>query len=178
MRTAATGSTPRIRQARRFEDLGIALFEQPLNGLNLSGFRRLVAATSTPIGIDEIAALGARPARVRARRRDGVAVAKVQRNGGLWYSRQLCESAEAAGLELSLSGLTETDLGLAAGLHLAAAFDINPLQLNGPQFIETHFLRERVWRGGGRVGCPRARASASRSTRRYVRAHAVAVAMP
>ena len=55
---------------------------------------------------------------------------------------------------MSLSGLTETDLGLAAGLHLAAAFGIGPLQLNGPQYIETPFLSERVWKGGGLVELP------------------------
>ena len=143
-----------IRQARRFEALDVALFEQPLDGLNLSGFRRLVASTTTPIGLDE--SLRSLPDLIEFVRADAltVAVAKVQRNGGFWHSRQLCEIAEAAGLGLSLSGLTETDLGLAAGVHLAAAFDISPLQLNGPQFIETTFLRERLWKGGGRVTLP------------------------
>src|SRR5262249_11136683 len=48
-----------IRQARRFEDLEVTLFEQPLDGLNLSGYRRLVASTATRIGIDEtLRALG------------------------------------------------------------------------------------------------------------------------
>ena len=166
------------RQARRFEDLGIALFEQPLNGLNLSGFRRLVAATTTPIGIDET--LRSLPDLVEYIRGDAltVAVAKVQRNGGFWYSRQLCEMAEAAGLGLSLSGLTETDLGLAAGLHLAVAFDINPLQLNGPQFIETTFLRERLWKGGGRVTVPDGPGLGVEVDEAYVRRHAVAVFMP
>ena len=42
----------------------------------------------------------------------------------------------------------------AVDLHLAAAFDINPLQLNGPQYIETDFLQQRVWTGGGRVQLP------------------------
>jgi muconate cycloisomerase len=143
-----------IRQARRFEELGIALFEQPLDGFNLSGFARLRAASPVPIGIDE--SLRSVPDLLEYVRADaiGVAVAKVQRNSGLHRSRQLCETALAAGLELSLSGLTETDLGLAAGLHLAAAFDINPLQLNGPQYIETDYLRERVWKGGGKVELP------------------------
>jgi muconate cycloisomerase len=167
-----------IRQARRFEDLGIALFEQPLDGINVSGFRRLVAATSTPIGIDET--LRSLPDLLEYVRNDAltVAVAKVQRNGGLWYSRQLCEIVEAAGLGLSLSGLTETDLGLAAGLHLAAAFDISPLQLNGPQFIETTFLRQRLWTGGGRVALPEGPGLGVEVDEAYVRAHAVAVAMP
>ena len=143
-----------VRQARRFADLGIALFEQPLDGFNLAGYRRLREASPVPIGIDE--SLRSVPDLIEYVRADaiGVAVAKVQRNSGLYRSRQLCETALAAGLELSLSGLTETDLGLAAGLHLAAAFDINPLQLNGPQYIETDFLQQRVWTGGGRVQLP------------------------
>jgi muconate cycloisomerase len=167
-----------IRQARRFEDLDIALFEQPLDGLNLSGFRRLVAATATPIGIDET--LRSLPDLLEYVRHDAltVAVAKVQRNGGLWYSRQLCEMAAAAGLGLSLSGLTETDLGLAAGLHLAAAFDISPLQLNGPQYIETTFLHERLWKGGGRVTLPEGPGLGVEVDEAYVRRHAVTVAMP
>ena len=167
-----------IRQARRFEDLGITLFEQPLDGFNLSGFRRLVAATATPIGIDET--LRSLADLLEYIRGDAltVAVAKVQRNGGLWYSRQLCEMAETAGLGLSLSGLTETDLGLAAGLHLAAAFDISPLQLNGPQFIETTFLHERLWKGGGRVTLPEGPGLGVLVDEAYVRKYAVSVPMP
>jgi muconate cycloisomerase len=167
-----------IRQARRFEDLDIALFEQPLGGFSLSGYRRLVAATATPIGIDET--LRSLPDLLEYVRGDAlaVAVAKVQRNGGLWYSRQLCEMAEAAGLGLSLSGLTETDLGLAAGLHLAAAFDVNPLQLNGPQFIETTFLRERLGRVGGRVTLPEGPGLGVEVDEAHVRRQAVVVAMP
>jgi len=143
-----------LRQARRFADQGVALFEQPLDGFNLSGYRRLQAASPVPIGLDE--SLRSVADLLEYVRADaiGVAVAKVQRNAGLHRSRMLCEAAEAAGLELSLSGLTETDLGLAAGLHLAAAFDINPLQLNGPQYIDTTFLAERVWQGGGQVSLP------------------------
>lgn len=162
-----------LRQARRFADLEIALFEQPLNGFNLSGYRRLQAASPIPIGIDE--SLRSVPDLLEYVRADaiGVAVAKVQRNAGLYRSRQLCEAAEAAGLELSLSGLTETDLGLAAGLHLAAAFDINPLQLNGPQYIDTPFLRERVWHGGGQVRLPKGPGLGVEVDEGYVRSNAL-----
>jgi muconate cycloisomerase len=78
-------------------------------------------------------------------------------------------------VELSLSGLTETDLGLAAGLHLAAAFDINPLQLNGPQYIDTPFLGERVWRGGGTVRLPQGPGLGVEVDEAYVRGHALEV---
>ena len=153
------------------------MFEQPLDGFNLSGYRRLCAASPVPIGIDE--SLRSVPDLIEYVRADaiGVAVAKVQRNAGLYRSRQLCEAAQAAGLELSLSGLTETDLGLAAGLHLAAAFDINPLQLNGPQYIDTDFLRERVWRGGGRVHLPSGPGLGVEVDEAHVRRHALAVTL-
>ena len=162
-----------LRQARRMAELDIALFEQPLNGFNLSGYRRLQAGSPVPVGIDE--SLRSVPDLLEYVRHDaiGVAVAKVQRQAGLYRSRQLCEAAEAAGLELSLSGLTETDLGLAAGLHLAAAFDINPLALNGPQYIDTPFLSERVWRGGGRVRLPSGPGLGVEVDEDWVRRHAL-----
>ena len=165
-----------LRQSRRFEALGVTLFEQPLDGFNLSGYRRLVAASPVPIGIDE--SLRSVPDLLEYLRADaiGVAVAKVQRNAGLYRSRQLCEAAQAGGIALSLSGLTETDLGLAAGLQLAAAFDINPLALNGPQYIDTDFLRERVWRGGGRVALPAGPGLGVEVDEERVRRQAIAIA--
>ena len=162
-----------LRQARRFADLDVSLFEQPLNGFNLSGFRRLVAASQVPIGIDE--SLRALPDLLEYIRADaiGVAVAKVQRNAGLFHSRRLCEMAQAAGLELAMSGLTETDLGLAAALHLASAFDINPLALNGPQYIDTPFLARRIWNGGGTVHLPQGPGLGVDVDETYVRRHAL-----
>lgn len=60
---------------------------------------------------------------------------------------------------------------------LAAAFDINPLQLNGPQFIDTPFLRERVWKGGGRVTLPAGPGLGVEVDEAYVRKHAVALVL-
>ena len=164
-----------LRQAGRFAELGVVLFEQPLDGFNISGYRRLQSASPVPIGIDE--SLRSVPDLIEYVRADaiGVAVAKVQRNAGLYRSRQLCEAAVAAGLELSLSGLTETDLGLAAALHLAAVFDINPLALNGPQYIDTPFLAKRVWQGGGQVQLPHGPGLGVEVDEAYVRRHAIGV---
>ena len=73
--------------------------------------------------------------------------------------------------------MTETDLGLAAGLHLAAAFDISPLQLNGPQYIETPFLAERLWKGGGKVRLPEGPGLGVAVDEAWVRANAVRVSL-
>jgi muconate cycloisomerase len=168
---------PALRQARRLADCGVTLFEQPLDGLNLSGYRRLVADSPVEIGIDET--LRSVSDLIEYVRNDaiGVAVAKVQRNAGFHHSRRLCETAEAAGIGLSLSGLTETDLGLAAGLHLAAAFDIDPLQLNGPQYIDTPFLDRRIWQGGGSVDLPEGPGLGVNVDEKWMRANAVRVVL-
>lgn len=165
------------RQAERFADYGVTLFEQPLDGFNLSGYRTLCASSKVEIGIDE--SLRSVADLIEYVRADAihVAVAKLQRNSGFYKSRQLCETARAAGLGLSLSGLTETDLGLAAGLHLAAAFGISPLQLNGPQYIETSFLTQRLWRGGGKVSLPEGPGLGVEVDEQFVRKHAVEVTL-
>lgn len=165
------------RQAQIFADLGVTLFEQPLDGFNLSGYRTLAAASAVEIGIDESLRSVADLIEYARAEAIHVAVAKLQRNSGFHKSRQLCETALAAGLGLSLSGLTETDLGLAAGLHLAAAFDISPLQLNGPQYIETPFLAERLWKGGGKVRLPEGPGLGVEVDEAWVRANAVRVSL-
>lgn len=164
-----------MRQARALAELGVSHFEQPLDGFNLSGYKRLVAASAVPIALDE--SLRALPDLIEYIRADaiGVAVAKVQRNAGLYHSRRLCEMAQSAGLELSMSGLTETDLGLAAGLQLASVFDINPLALNGPQYIDSPFLHSRVWREGGRVRLPAGAGLGVDVDEDHVRRHALEI---
>ena len=165
------------RQARRFAEYDVALFEQPLDGFNLSGYAALCAESEVEIGIDEsLRSVSDLIEYVRADAID-VAVAKLQRNAGFHVSRRLCETAEAAGLGLSMSGLTETDLGLAAGLQLAAAFGISPLQLNGPQYLETTFLDERIWKGGGRIDLPEGPGLGVQVDEKWVRKHAVEVSL-
>lgn len=165
------------RQARRFAESGVTLFEQPLNGFNLSGYASLCAESAVEIGLDE--SLRAVADLIEYVRADAihVAVAKLQRNAGFHVSRQLCETAAAAGLGLSMSGLTETDLGLAAGLQLAAAFGISPLQLNGPQYIDTPFLSERVWKGGGKVRLPEGPGLGVEVDEQWVRRNSVEVSL-
>ena len=63
----------------------------------------------------------------------------------------------------------------ACGLHLAAAYDINPLQLNGPQYLDTDFLRERVWTGGGQVRLPTGPGLGVEVDEAHVRRHALEV---
>lgn len=144
-----------IRQAKRMATLGVAAFEQPLKGSRPSEFRRLVELGAVPIAIDEsLCAPTDLVEYIKAGAVD-LPVAKVQRCGGLWWSRQFCHVAESAGLRLMGSGLCETDLGLATGVHLFAAFGIDlPCDLNGRQFVESAYLASTVAIEGGFVAVP------------------------
>jgi len=85
----------------------------------------------------------------------GIAIAKVQRSGGLTLSRRLCQLAEDCGVALMGSGLTDSDLGLAASVHLFAAHHVTgPVDLNGRQFIDSPYAGPTVEVRGGTAQVP------------------------
>ncbi|MEV8421790.1 mandelate racemase/muconate lactonizing enzyme family protein [Streptomyces niveus] len=134
-----------LRMARRLDALGVTAFEQPLPANDIAGLRRLRDLSAVPVALDESLR---HPSDLATFVRLGavdVAIAKVQRSGGLTLSRRLCSLAEDCGVELMGSGLTESDLGLAASLHLFAAYGITtPVDLNGRQFIGSPYAGETV----------------------------------
>jgi len=74
-----------------------------------------------------------------------IAIAKVQRSGGLTLSRRMCALAEDSGVQLMGSGLTDSDVGFGASLHLFAAYGVDrPVDLNGRQFIESPYAGPTV----------------------------------
>ncbi|SCG41173.1 mandelate racemase/muconate lactonizing enzyme family protein [Micromonospora humi] len=129
-----------LRMARRLADLDVTAFEQPLPANDVAGLRRLRAASPVPVALDEsLRHPGDLATFVKLDAVD-VAIAKVQRSGGLTLSRRLCALAEDAGVRLMGSGLTDSDLGLAASLHLFAAYGIDtPVDLNGRQFLTSSY---------------------------------------
>lgn len=144
-----------LRQARALEELGVAVFEQPVPADAISGLQRLVAGCPLPVALDEslrdptevyeLARLGA----------IGGVILKVQRSGGLHPGRAMVAVAEAARLPLLGSGLCETDLGLVASLHLFAAAGVAvPVDLNGRQFVESPFAQGLEVGPGGRARVP------------------------
>ncbi len=131
-----------LRAARGFEALGIELFEQPIPMGEFYGMKKLLSGTSMTIALDE-AAIGL-PVVIEMIRREAVEalVIKVNKVGGLHYARQLCDLARSAGLGLIGSGLMDAPIGFAASVHLFAAYSIDyPVDLNGPQFIESDYLK-------------------------------------
>ncbi|GAA2072097.1 mandelate racemase/muconate lactonizing enzyme family protein [Actinomadura alba] len=144
-----------LRVARRLEELGVTAFEQPLPANDIAGLRRLRDASPVPVALDEsLRHPGDLATFVRLEAVD-IAIAKVQRSGGLTLSRRLCALAEDSGVQLMGSGLTDSDLGLAASLHLFAAFGIDtPVDLNGRQFIESPYAGPTVRIEGGVAHVP------------------------
>ncbi len=134
-----------LRIARRLDDLGVTAFEQPLPANDIAGLRRLRDASPLPVALDESLRHPSDLATFVRLEAVDVAIAKVQRNGGLTLSRRLCQLAQDSGVRLMGSGLTDSDLGLAASLHLFAAHGIDtPVDLNGRQFIGSPYASATV----------------------------------
>ncbi|MFR9775374.1 mandelate racemase/muconate lactonizing enzyme family protein [Micromonospora sp. MS34] len=129
-----------LRMARRLADLDVTAFEQPLPANDVAGQRRLRDTSPIPVALDESLRHPSDLATFVKLGAVDVAIAKVQRSGGLTLSRRLCALAEDSGVRLMGSGLTDSDLGLAASLHLFAAYGIDtPVDLNGRQFLTSSY---------------------------------------
>ncbi|MGH3447388.1 MAG: mandelate racemase/muconate lactonizing enzyme family protein [Nocardioidaceae bacterium] len=144
------------RMAGGLAELGVTAFEQPLPANDIVGLRRLRESAPVPIALDESLRHPSDLATLVRLGAIDIAIAKVQRSGGLTLSRRLCTLAEDCGVRLMGSGLTDSDLGLAASLHLFAAHGIDsPVDLNGRQFIESPYATgTTVIIAGGRAEVP------------------------
>ncbi|MFD6337742.1 mandelate racemase/muconate lactonizing enzyme family protein [Streptomyces sp. NPDC060131] len=136
-----------LRMARALEPLGVTAFEQPLPANDIDGLRRLRDLSPVPVAVDESLRHPSDLATFVRLGAVGTAVAKVQRCGGLTLALRQCQLAEDCGVEIMGSGLTESDIGLAASLHLFAAFGVTtPVDLNGRQFLTSPYATDPVIR--------------------------------
>ncbi|QFU87356.1 mandelate racemase/muconate lactonizing enzyme family protein [Amycolatopsis sp. YIM 10] len=145
-----------VRISRVLSELDVHAFEQPLPANDVVGLGRLRAESAVPVALDESLRHPSDLATFVKLGAVDVAIAKVQRSGGLTLSRRLCSLAEDSGVRLMGSGLTDSDLGLAASLHLFAAFGIGtPVDLNGRQFVDSAYATgETVRLDGGTAHVP------------------------
>nr|WP_232328408.1 enolase C-terminal domain-like protein [Kibdelosporangium sp. MJ126-NF4]CEL21451.1 Muconate cycloisomerase [Kibdelosporangium sp. MJ126-NF4]CTQ95982.1 Muconate cycloisomerase (EC 5.5.1.1) [Kibdelosporangium sp. MJ126-NF4] len=134
-----------VRISRELASFGVTAFEQPLPANDIAGLQRLRDLSAVPVALDESLR---HPTDMSTFVRLGavdIAIAKVQRSGGLLLSRRLLQLAEDSGVRLMGSGLTDSDIGLAASLHLFAAFGITtPVDLNGRQFVDSVYVGDTV----------------------------------
>ena len=125
------------RVARAFESLGVDLLEQPLPADQFQQMRALRGQTAIPLAIDEASVSPADFFHYAAAGLVDYLVIKVTRSGGIWPTLQQLGLAQAAGLPLLVSGLTDGFLTKLAVCQLAAAFGCaGPAALNGSQFTD------------------------------------------
>ena len=124
----ARESAPRLAAA------GVDVLEQPLPADRMHLMRELRNSVRIPLAVDESSVS---PADFFAHAAEGLVdylVVKVTRSGGLWPTLAQIFVAEAAGLPLLVSGLTDGLLTKLAVCQIAAAFGCaGPAALNGSQ---------------------------------------------
>ncbi|HJQ29329.1 MAG TPA: enolase C-terminal domain-like protein, partial [Rubrobacter sp.] len=150
-----------LHQARaaapRLSEAGVDVLEQPLPADHIHLMRELRSSVEIPLALDESSVS---PADFFAHAAEGLVdylVVKVTRSGGVWPTLAQLSVAEAAGLPLLVSGLTDGLLTKLAVCQVAAAFGCaGPAALNGSQFTDESviFPDKAKVESGGRVHLP------------------------
>ena len=124
-------------EAPRLAGAGVDVLEQPLPADRIHLMRELRRSVRIPLAVDESSVS---PSDFFAYAAEGLVdylVVKVTRSGGLWPTLAQISVAEAAGLPLLVSGLTDGLITKMAVCQVAAAFGCaGPAALNGSQFTD------------------------------------------
>ncbi len=136
----------------RLRDVGTDVLEQPLRADTPHLMSRLRESTLLPLATDESTVSPADFLGLASIGAVDYLVVKVTRSGGLWPTMQQIAVADAAGLQLLVSGLTDCMLTKAAACAAAAAVGFTgPAAMNGSQFLDDTELfptKTEIERGG------------------------------
>ena len=127
---------------KQVEDIPqVRCLEQPVKSVDWLGMRRARERTKIPIAIDEGCFSSYDVARIARLDACDLIVLKVAKSAGLWGCQRSAAVAQAHGLGLLGSGLTEAGIGLAASIHLYSTIELLLApELNGPKFLEDLFI--------------------------------------
>jgi muconate cycloisomerase len=115
--------------------------EQPVRSVDWLGLRQAREQSPLPVAIDEGCFSSFDVARVAELRAADLLVLKVCKSGGLRECLKSAAVAEAHGMGLLGSGLTESGVGFTASIHYFAAVQtLLPPELNGIQFLESMWV--------------------------------------
>ncbi len=145
------------RVASAFVEAGVDVLEQPFPADRAHLMSGLRQSSSLPLAVDES---GVGPADFFRYASEGLVdylVVKITRSGGIWPTLHQIAVAEAAGLPILVSGLTDSFLTKVAVCQVASIFGFDgPAALNGSQFIDESDLfpakEEMEARGTVRLG--------------------------
>lgn len=114
----------------------VRALEQPVPSVDWFGMKRVRERSQLPIAMDEGCFSSYDVARLARMEAGDLVVLKVAKSAGLWGCQRSAIVAEANGLGLLGSGLTETGIGLTAAIHLFSTLELQlPPELNGPEFL-------------------------------------------
>ncbi len=135
---------------------GLELIEQPVDGDDIQGMQRVRDSAIVPIVADEGVRTAADLERHIANGAcDGVAI-KLSQVGGVAAAAQLADTAKQAGLLAFVTSSLDGPIGLAAGLHFAAArpdFELANGLATGGLFID-HYAIEMPSVSEGKIALP------------------------
>ncbi|MBM3458886.1 MAG: muconate cycloisomerase, partial [Armatimonadetes bacterium] len=147
--------------------------EQPVRSVDWLGLRLARERSPLPVAIDEGCFSSHDVARVAELRAAELVVLKVCKSGGLRECLKSAAVADAHGLGLLGSGLTESGVGFVASLHFFAAVGtLLPPELNGVQFLESMWV-EGLQQEGSRVQVPEGPGLGVRVDEAAIRRHAL-----
>jgi muconate cycloisomerase len=151
----------------------LVCLEQPVRSVDWLGMRLARERSPLPLAIDEGCFSSFDVARVAELRSAELLVLKVCKSGGLRECAKSAAVADAHGIGLLGSGLTESGVGFTASIHLFATIDtLLPPELNGVQFLESMWV-EGLEIEGSRVTVPNGPGLGVTVREDLIRAHAV-----
>src|SRR6266849_8760882 len=114
----------------------VRALEQPVPSVDWFGMKRVRERSQLPIAMDEGCFNSYDVARLARMEAGDLVVLKVAKAAGLWGCQRSAIVADANGLGLLGSGLTESGVALTAAIHLYSTMDLLlPPELNGPEFL-------------------------------------------
>jgi muconate cycloisomerase len=132
----------------------IRCFEQPVRSEDWIGLARAREKSPFPLAIDEGCFSSFDVARMARLDAADLVVLKVPKSGGVTNCYKSAVVAEANGLGLLGSGLTDAGVSFMAAIHLYSTLDLLlPPELNGPQFL-TDMMAEGIEFQGATVTVP------------------------
>jgi muconate cycloisomerase len=132
----------------------IRCFEQPVRSEDWLGLARAREKSPYPLAIDEGCFSSFDVARMSRLDAADLVVLKVPKSGGVTNCYKSAVVAEANGIGLLGSGLTDAGVSFMAAIHLYSTLDLLlPPELNGPQFL-TDMMVEGIEMKGVTVTVP------------------------
>lgn len=126
----------------QLDDIGtLHCVEQPVPSTDWGGLRRARDLVGLPIAVDEGSFSATDLARTAVLDSADLVVIKVGKSGGLRPAVRTAAVADAHGIEILASGLTDLGVGFAAALHFFSGLRLSlPAELNGPELVSELYV--------------------------------------